>query len=286
MNEDHARPPAWQQQSLSWKKLEDVERWLESPAADVAPYWRVEGQLVLSEGRVQFTRRDLAGPSGRTDVLDGRMDLARSGFQEVLRDPDASPSQSDRARRGLSTIDNLTSSVARPARAASTGDIVPRSAWGARSGIASRLDPATVPYRRITVHHTAMGNAPVLDGSFEASARELRRIQSSQLNGGKFGDIAYHYLIDPSGRVFEGRQIHLQGAHAGGDNNIGNIGVCLIGNFDTERPTPAALAALESLVDALQSAHGLARHAVEPHSHYGGTNCPGEHLEPFIRSRW
>lgn len=50
---------------------------------------------------------------------------------------------------------------------------------------------------RIIVHHTATknGNDPITD---------LRRIQRIHIEKG-FGDIAYNYLIDASGNVYEGR---------------------------------------------------------------------------------
>ncbi len=78
-------------------------------------------------------------------------------------------------------------------------EVLPRSAWGARPADAAALQ-AMGPVRHLTVHHTAV---PRLrgDGSPEA---ELRAIQRGHQEQG-WGDIAYHFLIAPDGRVFAGR---------------------------------------------------------------------------------
>ncbi len=81
-------------------------------------------------------------------------------------------------------------------------EILPRSAWQAqpedpRSG---SLQPmGTV--KHVSVHHTAVDNLRG-DGTAEA---ELRVIQRGHRDENQWGDIAYHYLIAPDGRVFAGR---------------------------------------------------------------------------------
>ena len=85
-------------------------------------------------------------------------------------------------------------------------------------------------------------------------------------------------LIDSSGRVFIGRDMRYQGAHAGGANNRGNIGVCLVGNFDIERPSRAAVAALDRLVAALRSRYSIDGSKILPHRHWKNTECPGRYL--------
>jgi hypothetical protein len=91
--------------------------------------------------------------------------------------------------------------------AAQSGEIQPpeilsRSAWQAekedpRGG---SLQPmGTV--KHISVHHTAVDKLRG-DGTPEA---ELRIIQHGHRNDNQWGDIAYHYLIAPDGRIFAGR---------------------------------------------------------------------------------
>jgi N-acetyl-anhydromuramyl-L-alanine amidase AmpD len=83
--------------------------------------------------------------------------------------------------------------------------------------------------------------------------------------------------------VFQGRDLVWQGAHAAGSNNVQNIGVCLIGNFDDEKPSAAALDALERLLDDLRKKHGIARSQVLGHGDLKKTDCPGKNLEPWVK---
>src|SRR5205085_874472 len=104
----------------------------------------------------------------------------------------------------------------------------------------------------------------------------MRDIQRAHMNGKEtqFGDIGYHFVIDPYGRVLEGRELVWQGAHAKGDNNVRNIGICLIGNFDEEQPSEAALTALRRLVDDLRGRYSIARDMVYGHRDLRKTRCP------------
>ena len=105
---------------------------------------------------------------------------------------------------------------------------------------------------------------------------------STAVGGGPWGDIGYHYLIDPDGRVYEGRRLKWQGAHATGSNNIDNIGVCMIGNFAIERPTAAALNALDALLVDLRGKYGIPRSELHGHQHFTNTECPGVHLSAWL----
>ena len=71
----------------------------------------------------------------------------------------------------------------------------------------------------------------------------MRAIQSWHLARG-WATIGYHFVVSPSGRIFRGRPVDRLGAHVLG-HNAGTVGICLMGNFETERPTPAALRSLE-----------------------------------------
>ena len=71
----------------------------------------------------------------------------------------------------------------------------------------------------------------------------MRAIQRWHLARG-WATIGYHFVVSPSGRIFRGRPVDRLGAHVLG-HNAGTVGICLMGNFETERPTPAALRSLE-----------------------------------------
>ena len=72
----------------------------------------------------------------------------------------------------------------------------------------------------------------------------MRAIQRWHLARG-WATIGYHFVVSPSGRIFRGRPVDRLGAHVLG-HNAGTVGICLMGNFETERPTPAALRSLDT----------------------------------------
>ncbi|MAW59651.1 MAG: hypothetical protein CMJ94_02310 [Planctomycetes bacterium] len=169
---------------------------------------------------------------------------------------------------------------------------VPRRDWGAQRLLANH-DPMEAPFR-ITVHHTA---EPADTHALDSGKREMRDLQRMHQQGNGWADLGYHFLIDQAGRVYEGRPLSAQGAHAGNSElNRGNIGICLIGNFvaQPERgsdyalaqaPTGAQLDKLDNLVAALQSKYGISDSQIWAHSHLKETACPGPALLEWVRER-
>jgi len=271
--------PAWVGEPEGWGKLDAIERWLARDfSGDQDPYWRVQGELALADGRTDFAREELEreGPSGGLWRL--RAASARSGYQRVLADPGASAPQLDLARAGLARLEALNGGAATPPP---PGGVLPRSSWRARDAVARRLTPATGGYSRITIHHTADLPGARFDGSLGDSVGALRLVQRNHMDNREYGDIGYHFLIDPAGRIFEGRDLSWQGAHAGGINNRNNLGICLLGNFERTQPTPAALDSLTRLLGELRTTHHIPASAVFGHRHWKSTLCPGAHL-----ARW
>jgi hypothetical protein len=164
-----------------------------------------------------------------------------------------------------------------------TREILPallaRSHWSARPSGNNYAPMSSI--RAITVHHSAM-TAP---GAGAADAQILL-IQSSHQSGRGWADIGYHFLIDPEGGVWEGRPLSRQGAHAGSPStNTGNIGVCLLGNFELGPVPPRQVEALLDVLDSLTSWFGLSPDAVQPHNYFkSSTLCPGEQLKPIVAS--
>ncbi len=81
-------------------------------------------------------------------------------------------------------------------------DILPRSAWEAQPED-NRLDVLRPngTIKHISVHHTAVDK---LRGNGTPQV-ELQIIQRGHRDDNHWGDIAYHYLIAPDGRIFAGR---------------------------------------------------------------------------------
>jgi len=65
--------------------------------------------------------------------------------------------------------------------------------------------------------------------------------------GAGWNDIAYTFLVCEDGRVYEGRGWNVKGSHTLGYNEI-SIGICLIGDYQTRLPLPAAINATQELL--------------------------------------
>jgi hypothetical protein len=199
---------------------------------------------------------------------------------------DAERAASERERAAELAVDPLLIAALRetsgrrgvPTEASHTIRLFGRNTWGAA---ASRgpMEPIG-PITRITIHHSAV--LARSDGQ-KATAASIRSIQRYHMKSNGWSDLGYHYLVDPEGRVWEGRPARWQGAHTGGQNP-GNLGICLLGNFvpnaSGQSPTRAQLATLENLVQALLAQHRLPVGAVKTHGELASTTeCPGARLQ-------
>ncbi|MBP9086420.1 MAG: N-acetylmuramoyl-L-alanine amidase [Kofleriaceae bacterium] len=141
-----------------------------------------------------------------------------------------------------------------------------RAEWGAKSvNCAGSLSP-----KKITIHHT--------DTPASNPAARVRAIQEYHRNSRRWCDIGYHFLVDETGVVYEGRSIRNIGAHAGGANT-GNIGIAFIGSYDAKDPTAAQMAATAKLMAELATKYNitLSRTTLKGHREVGttATACPG-----------
>lgn len=267
---------AWQYQPHSWAKLEAILSWMESEEAQRDPSLQVEAELQLAEGRLEFARaeRRISEPA----VLRQRLSLAQQGFQSVLAHYAASALQSSRARMGLRSVEEMGEREAAPGPR-----IVYRSQWGAMNAVRSRLDAASGNWSRITVHHSDESrHGP--DSSLASAARGARMVQRYHIEDAsrRYGDVGYHFLIGPGGHVLQGRSLEYQGAHAYKQNNVDNIGVCLLGDWQHRPPPEAALRALEQTLNWLRQRYSIPRSAVKGHSDYRVTACPGPYVERWL----
>ena len=158
-----------------------------------------------------------------------------------------------------------------------------RREWGARPADTSRTRPMGRIYR-ITIHHSGF---PCPDSSWRAVKNQIRAIQKNHkhrsTNGEGWADVGYHFFVDPAGGVWEGRSIRWQGAHAGNHRlNRGNIGICLLGDFQDHPPTPAQVRALEKLLRTLMARYGIPASRIYTHRELKSTACPGRYAQPVI----
>jgi hypothetical protein len=131
--------------------------------------------------------------------------------------------------------------------------------------------------RELIVHHTAFPTSGIGGTSFEAEARHMRAIQRWHFDRA-FITIGYHFVISPSGRVFAGRPVSALGAHTKG-YNTGSVGICLMGNFQLEQPTRAALEALhDTRTEIVPGGASVPLKGHREHAGHASTACPGRYL--------
>ena len=159
-----------------------------------------------------------------------------------------------------------------PARAAEP-PVIPRAAWGADESLRFNVAGAEIwprmfwPVQKIVVHHTETQNYdPDPAGTIRAIYHDDARLKG-------LGDIAYNFLIDEQGRIYEGRysRPYAPGERPTGEDQLGNgvaaahaygynsgtVGIALLGSFTRIGPTARARAALESLVASIAARHHL-----------------------------
>ncbi len=164
--------------------------------------------------------------------------------------------------------------------------ILPRKSWGNSPAIPGKMKAMGKP-TRLTIHHAGIE----VPHSPEEAIQQIRQFQKNQMRQKGWGDIGYHFLIDPWGNIFEGRRLKFQGAHAGdGRTNKHNIGICLLGNFQpgkagASHPTQAQLQSMRALVGILSDTFNIPPSQVFSHQQIRptATFCPGAWLLPEIQ---
>lgn len=125
---------------------------------------------------------------------------------------------------------------------------------------------------RLTVHHTAV----VMGSNTRAPAR-MRSYQEYHQGSG-WPDIAYHYLIDANGHIYEGRPTSARGDTFTEYDPTGHFLVCCDGHFDQQSLPAAQLASLVDVLAWASSHFGVGASTIAGHRDYAATTCPGRDL--------
>lgn len=124
----------------------------------------------------------------------------------------------------------------------------------------------------IIIHHSATA---------QGDAETFRRAHKAK----GWRDIGYHYVIgngtySRDGEVETGRSENESGAHCSADGmNFKSIGICLVGNFDIDKPTVAQMEALERLCRDIMARYKIPVSKVLGHGDVAATNCPGKNFD-------
>lgn len=181
---------------------------------------------------------------------------------DVRREPGAAIA--DLTLDYLNTLDGPRVERTVPATAAAearTPDIVTRAEWGADESLKRTTGSCRrqyYPLGQLFVHHTAGSN---FDDNPKAT---MRAIYWYHVVRQGWCDVGYNFVVSNDGRIFEGRwarsyspwevpdseskaDMAVAGAHVSGFNS-GSIGISVMGNYQTARPSPAARRALAELL--------------------------------------
>jgi hypothetical protein len=156
-------------------------------------------------------------------------------------------------------------------------DVIGRERWAAEPTPAAGFEELG-DLRRMILHHTAVRNPALEQGDLAAESAYMRGIEQLHLDRG-WSAVGYHFVIMPSGRVFEGRPLWALGAHVEGHNH-GTIGIALAGNFEEASPTSAAVQSLQALAQRLTP--GGSALTLLPHGDLMETACPGRFLREAL----
>lgn len=168
--------------------------------------------------------------------------------------------------------------------------IIPREGWGARAvnheaeeelGFYSLDNPEgwreydtdlREAYQTVVIHHSSLYE---IDDD-----TTMREIQNLHLDERGWADIAYHFGVGLTGKVYEGRKMSARGTHTE-LHNTGSLGICLFGNFEEISPTQTQLDNTQALVNWLAIRLRLTHLAA--HREFNDTTvCPGANLYPVL----
>jgi hypothetical protein len=289
----------------------------------VAVHWRGSEAARV---RVAFKRRSGRYGPWRRVQLDEVGEQARDGRTYgaliAVRGARAVRVATDRFLRDVAVLSLRDRGGLAPARSSvSQPAVIGRAGWGADESL--RFDstgkevwpPAFYPVQKLIVHHTAGQN------SDPNPAATIRSIYYYHAVTQGWGDIGYNFLVDESGRVYEGRfsRQYAPGESPSGDDTAGNgvtaahaqgfnsgtVGVALLGTFTSQAPTAVARDALERFLAWESERHTLDPHGsalytnpvngtqktfpnIAGHRDLNATECPGGSLYgalPSIRDR-
>jgi hypothetical protein len=196
----------------------------------------------------------------------------------------SSPQSSSRTSSTFATSSAPTFSKL-PAPSFDGPNVLPKSAAGAAKPQANVITPSgpaawkpRVPARDwkwIVIHHSATptGSMAFFDKEHKAKG---------------WDGVGYHFVIGNGTDTADGQievtqrwPLQKWGAHAKTVDNRFNehgIGICLVGNFDVERPSAQQMRSLARLVAHLSHTYRIAPQNVVGHRDTKPTDCPGRYV--------
>ncbi len=146
--------------------------------------------------------------------------------------------------------------------------VIGREGWSSRSQGEFR----THEIERITIHHTA---AELTDNRL--APKLLRQHEDWHMSHGWPG-LAYHFVVDRNGNVYEGRPVDAVGDTFTDYDPTGHFLPAYEGHFDLQQPSSEQLAAMATLVAWAMQRFGIPESRIAGHRDWAATGCPGDNM--------
>jgi len=166
--------------------------------------------------------------------------------------------------------------------------VMTRSDWCPAGNCPENSNPTTTIATHLIIHHSAGVNT-----SSDWSA-VVRGIWNYHVNTLGWNDVGYNWLVDPNGKLYEGRGKDEQGAHFCGTNSA-TAGICMLGTYTDVEPQAATIETLKRMlawysctddIDPLgvsnHSGSNLELNHISGHRDGCSTECPGNTFYPSI----
>ena len=130
--------------------------------------------------------------------------------------------------------------------------IITRAQWGANEALRRAGPTYSGTIKAAFLHHTVTSNSYTP----EEAAQQVRNLYGWFVKGLRYSDLAYNFLVDRFGRLYEGRAGGMDQAVIGGHTagfNSDTFAVSAIGNFQSKDLPPEEMAAIDESVAQLMA---------------------------------
>lgn len=153
-------------------------------------------------------------------------------------------------------------------------NVVRRADWGWKP-LTNSLPQHKIT--KITIHHGGVdypsGKDPV---------EHIRHLQDWSRSEKHWIDIPYHFMIAPSGTIYETRPINYPGATNTDYDPTGHALICLMGNYENATVNQQQLKAIIELTAFLVERFNVPLYEIKGHKDYTETLCPGKNLYQYL----
>jgi uncharacterized lipoprotein YddW (UPF0748 family) len=152
---------------------------------------------------------------------------------------------------------------------------------------ASFLKTGQAPHRirvphhiqKITLHHTGSAEPMLPEDLAVEKVQALFSWSRESLN---WWDLPYHFLIDPDGNIFEGRDLRYAGDINGLYDPRGHLKIAFIGNYNLQKPTSPQISASRSIISWAVKTFEIQPDKIYGHDDWMNTTGPGIYMRELI----